>query len=122
MSERDDLIEQALHVPVVPACPCVGPRAYDCPHQPPKSRAWLEPWPGERVVLIAPSVQIGHSWATRNRQVTVVAIVTPRSPNAARGQLADMIHVLPAMREHAGLDRLLDDARPALDTNPRARR
>lgn len=61
------------------------------------------------------TIVIAHTIAEAKAEYPrAVAVVTPRSPDAARGKTAHRIVVLASMRDHPRRDELVEAARPAL--------
>ncbi|RZT59330.1 hypothetical protein EV140_1935 [Microcella alkaliphila] len=72
--------------------------------------------PPTRVIVIAPTKEAGQDAVSNMTDaVEVVAIVTPRSPHAARGTLADEIIEVEGLTDEQ-LEALRDEAAPALAT------
>lgn len=61
------------------------------PVTPEPEHADVTPDSRSRIILLAPTKRAGHEYAEVN-SIDPVAIVTPRSPEAARGTVADSIH------------------------------
>lgn len=74
------------------------------------------PTPATKVqrILIAPTKHEGRAWLSR-MGATAIAIVTPRSPHAARGKLANTLEVLDTVSGDARTA-LIDECMPALAT------
>lgn len=62
----------------------------DMPAPAETEKAAVAPDPNQRIILLAPTKEAGQEEADR-LGITPVAIVTPRSPHAARGMTADLI-------------------------------
>src|SRR5688500_18544796 len=69
-----------------------------------------------RFIIFAPTKAEGEA-AYPDAEV----VVTPRSPDAARGKVADRVLVMDSMRDHEQLAELLEAAAPSLETTGRAR-
>ena len=67
-----------------------APFASDQPAPAETQKVAVAPDPNQRIILLAPTKEAGQEEAQR-LGMTPVAIVTPRSPHAARGMTADLI-------------------------------
>lgn len=75
----------------------------------------VTPDPRARIILLAPTKRAGIEYAEAN-SIDPVAIVTPRSPEAARGKVADSIHEVNGL-EATIAAQLRTHAAPALITS-----
>lgn len=71
-----------------------------------------------KIILIAADAGDAVAWqqehGTRN-----VLVVTPRSPNGARGSRAIAVYVTDAVNEHSDFEQLVTVTMPALASTPR---
>jgi hypothetical protein len=85
---------------------------------PEPDHADVAPDPRRRVIILAPTKQAGHEEA-RTLGIDPVAVITPRSIDAARGLGADDI-IASASLSHDQRDELLTHALPSIATTPDA--